>query len=64
MRGTALGTDAASSKIGDVDVADAVKRLARTDVLTQGAVAMRTQANVLADAALKVLGGPLPGLGA
>jgi hypothetical protein len=38
-------------------VARAVTALARPDVLTQGALTVRTQANVLSDAALSVLTG-------
>ena len=56
-RGVALGTEAAASVVGDTDVARAVNALVRTDVLTQGALAVRTQANVLSDAALSVLTG-------
>ena len=56
-RGVALGTEAAAGVVGDTDVARAVTALARTDVLTQGALAVRTQANVLSDAALSVLTG-------
>jgi hypothetical protein len=56
-RGVALGTEAAAGVVGDTDVAQAVTALARTDVLTRGALAIRTQANVLSDAALRVLSG-------
>ena len=55
-RGAAQGTEAAAGVVGDTDVAQAVTALARTDVLTRGALAIRTQANVLSDAALRVLG--------
>jgi len=56
-REVSSGTEAAAGIMGDADVARAVNALARTDVLTQGALAVRTQANVLSDAALSVLTG-------
>jgi hypothetical protein len=55
-RGVAPGTEAAAGVVGDTDLAQAVTALARTDVLTRGALAIRTQAIVLSDAALRVLG--------
>ncbi len=51
------GTEAAAGVVGDTDLAQAVTALARTEVLTRGALAIRTQANVLSDAALRVLNG-------
>jgi flagellin-like hook-associated protein FlgL len=57
VRSTAVQTDIAAGVAGDTDVALAVTSLARKDLLTQGALAIRTQANVLADAALHVLSG-------
>jgi flagellin-like hook-associated protein FlgL len=59
-RGKSNQTDLAAGVAGDTDVARVLTAMARTDVLTQGSLAVRTQANVLADAALQVLSRPLP----
>lgn len=55
IRGRMLGTDAATSRVADVDVAQELAVLARTDMQFRGAIATKTQSNVLADSALQIL---------
>ncbi len=57
LRGSSEAKARALDTIEGVDVANAVSHLARSAVLANSAVAMRTQANVLSDAALWVLRG-------
>jgi hypothetical protein len=47
--------DAALAKVSDVDVASELSSLARTDMQLRGAIATKTQSNVFADSALKLL---------
>ncbi len=55
IRERMLGTDAATSRVADVDVAQELTVLARTDMQFRGAIATKTQSNVLADSALQIL---------
>lgn len=55
IRERMLGTDAATSRVADVDVAQELAVLARTDMQFRGAIATKTQSNVLADSALQIL---------
>jgi flagellin-like hook-associated protein FlgL len=55
IRERMLGTDAATSRVADVDVAKELSVLTRTDMQLRSAVATKTQSNVLADSALKIL---------
>ncbi len=55
IRERMLGTDAAASRVADVDVAKELSVLARTDMQFRGAIATQTQSNVLADSALSIL---------
>jgi flagellin-like hook-associated protein FlgL len=55
IRERMLGTDAATSRVADVDVAQELTLLARTDIQFRGAIATKTQSNVLADSALQIL---------
>jgi len=55
IRERMLGTDAATSRVADVDVAKELSVLARTDMQLRGAIATQTQSNVLADSALRIL---------
>ena len=55
IRERMLGTDFATSQVADVDVAHELASMARTDIQLRSAVATKTQSNVLADSALKIL---------
>jgi flagellin-like hook-associated protein FlgL len=55
IRDRMLGTEAATSRVADADVAQELSALARTDMQFRGAIATRTQSNVLADSALVIL---------
>ena len=55
IRERMLGTEAATSRVADVDVAKELSVLARTDMQFRGAIATQTQSNVLADSALRIL---------
>jgi flagellin-like hook-associated protein FlgL len=55
IRERMLGTDAATSRVADVDVAQELAVLARTDMQFRGAIVTKTQSNVLADSALQIL---------
>lgn len=55
IRERMLGTEAATSRVADVDVAQELSALARNDMQFQGAIATKTQSNVLADSALMIL---------
>jgi len=55
IRERMLGTEAAASRVADVDVAKELSVLARTDMQFRGAIATQTQSNVLADSALRIL---------
>lgn len=49
-------TEAADSRVSDVDVAREVTRLSRTNIQMEATRSVLVQANVLADLALKLLG--------
>jgi len=55
IRERMLGTDFATSQVADVDVAQELAAMSRTDIQLRGAIATKTQSNVLADSALKIL---------
>jgi len=55
IREKMLATDAATSRVADVDVARELSVLARTDMQFRGAIATQTQSYVLADSALSIL---------
>jgi flagellin-like hook-associated protein FlgL len=55
IRERAFNMDAATSRIGDVDVAGELSTLVKTDMQLRGAIATKTQSNVLADSALRLL---------
>lgn len=55
IRERMLGTEAATSRVADVDVAKELAVLTRTDMQFRGAIATKTQSNVLADSALQIL---------
>lgn len=55
IRERMLGTDFATSQVADVDVAQELASLSRSDIQLHGAIATKTQSNVLADSALKIL---------
>jgi flagellin-like hook-associated protein FlgL len=55
IRERMLGTDAATSRVADVDVAQELTVLARTDMQFRGAIATKTQSNVLSDSVLQIL---------
>jgi flagellin len=55
IRDRMLGTEAATSRVADVDVAQELSALARNDMQFRGAIATKTQSNVLADSALMIL---------
>lgn len=55
VREKILGTDMAVSRVTDVDVASELSVLAKTDMQLRGSIAARTQSNVFADSALKLL---------
>lgn len=55
IRERMMGTEAATSRVADADVAQELSALARTDMQLRGAIATRTQSNVLADSALMIL---------
>jgi flagellin-like hook-associated protein FlgL len=55
IREKAFSLDAATSRIGDVDVAGELSSLVKTDLQLRGAIASKTQSNVLADSALQLL---------
>jgi hypothetical protein len=55
LRERILVTDSTLSRVSDVDVASELTTLARSDMQLRGAVATKTQSNVFADSALKLL---------
>jgi len=55
IRERMLGTDTATSRVADVDVAQELSVLTRADMQFRGAIATKTQSNVLADSVLKIL---------
>ena len=55
IRDRMQGTDTATSRVADVDVAQELAVLTRTDIQFRGAIATKTQSNVLADSALRIL---------
>lgn len=55
IRDRMLGTEAATSRVADADVAQELSALARNDMQFRGAIATKTQSNVLADSALMIL---------
>lgn len=55
IRERMLGIEAATSRVADVDVAQELSALARSDMQFRGAIATKTQSNVLADSALMIL---------
>ena len=55
IRERALGMDAATSRIADVDVAGELTSLVKGDLQLHSAAASKTQSNVLADSALQLL---------
>jgi flagellin-like hook-associated protein FlgL len=55
IRERMLGTEAATSRVADVDVAKELAVLTRTDIQFRGAIATKTQSNVLADSVLQIL---------
>jgi flagellin-like hook-associated protein FlgL len=55
IREKSFNMDAATSRIGDVDVAGELSNLVKTDLQMRGAIATKTQSNVLADSALRLL---------
>jgi flagellin len=55
IRDRMLGTEAATSRVADVDVAQELSALARNDMQFRGAIATKTQSNVLADSVLMIL---------
>jgi flagellin len=57
VREKIVSTEAAVSRVSDVDVAGELSVLARTDMQLRGAIATKTQSNVFADSALKLLSG-------
>jgi flagellin len=55
IRDRMLGSDVAASRVSDLDVAQELVTLSRSDIQLRGAIATKTQSNVLADSALKIL---------
>ncbi len=55
IRDRMLGSDVAASRVSDLDVAQELVVLSRSDIQLRGAIATKTQSNVLADSALKIL---------
>lgn len=55
VRERMLGVEAANSLVEDVDVAEELVVLSKAEMQLNGAVATKTQSNVLADSALKLL---------
>jgi flagellin-like hook-associated protein FlgL len=55
LRERMLVTESALSRVADVDVAAELTTLAKSDMQLRGAVATKTQSNVFADSALKLL---------